>query len=229
MTIKRILCLDTETTGLNPDKDVTIEVACTLFDVDLGCPIESFASLIRSDRNEAEAINRIPVAALVCGPYAAGAWLRVSDLASRADAFLAHNAAFDFGFTPAKIRDLAPWVCSKFDLEWPKATRPGESLVSLALAHGLGVAHAHRASSDVDTLCRLLARVHETGIALGPFIARGLRPKGRFQALVSYDDRELAKSASFQWEASEKRWTRTLAVEDAAGLPFPVKRLDGAA
>lgn len=225
--LRRVALLDTETTGLDPETDVCIEVAVCLYDVQRATPLASYASLIHSTANAAEQVNRIPTSALAIAPQAGRVWEDVAALVRTADAFVAHRAEFDFGFTAPTVRDAKPWICSKFDLAWPKAQKPGESLVQLALAHGLGVVHAHRAMSDVDTLSRLLTRVAEMGYALEPLLQRGLRPKAEFQALVSFEEKDLAKAASFGWEASTKRWLRTMAIEDAATLPFRVVRTDG--
>jgi DNA polymerase-3 subunit epsilon len=221
--MKRILILDTETTGLDPTRDACIEVAAVLFDLEHASTIESYASLIRASANPAEAINAIPAALLDSAPPADDVWPRVEALARRADAIVAHRAEFDRGFVHASVRDSAPWVCSKFDLEWPKSTRVGDGLVSLALSHGLGVANAHRAMTDCDTLARLFMRVHEMGVDLPRMIARGMRPKVRVVALVSYDDRDKAKSAGFSWDPSRKEWARTIFQDEIASLPFRVR------
>jgi len=226
VTLARVLIIDCETTGLDPKVDRCIEVAATLFDVRSASPIASFASLVRADANASEAVNRIPVAVLVDAPEPARVWGSVAELAARADAIVAHRADFDRSFVPAEIGDARPWICSKFDLAWPRATRPGGSLVPLALEHGLGVAHAHRAMADVDTLSRLFARVAELGVDLAAFLARGLRPKAEFEALAARDQNELLKEHGFRWEKESERWLRTMAIEDAVALPFKVARAD---
>ena len=152
-------------------------------------------------------------------------WDAVRGMASAADAILAHSAQFDRGFVPADLRDSKPWICTKDDLEWPRATKPGQSLVTLALDHGIGVATAHRALADCDLIARLLSRVAELGTDLPLFLARGLRPRATYQAMVSYDDRELAKAAGFSWDGASRRWTRRMCTEDTAAMPFPMREV----
>lgn len=221
--MRRVLLLDTESTGLDP-KDACIEVACVVFDLAHASPIVSFASLIQHHSNAAEAVNRIPAALLAEAPPSALIWPRVAAMADGCDAILAHNAAFDRGFVPAALRDSKPWICTMSDLEWPQQTKPGQSLVALALAHGLGVGSAHRAAADCDLISRLLARIAEQGTDLPAFLARGLRPKATFQALVSFADKDKAKDAGFSWEPESKRWLRTLAIEDA-NFPFQIRKV----
>ncbi len=215
---KRILILDTETTGLDPKTHSVIEVAACLYSVADASPIDWASWLICHPTNEAEEINRIPVSLLAQGHQAKDAWDALEALAESADAIVAHRAEFDRGFVSSKLRDMKPWICSKFDIEWPKGNL-GDHLVHLALAHGVAVVSAHRAMADVDTLVRTFqaaALIQDTG----PMLVRASRPKVLVQALVSYDDREKAKAAGFSWEADRKRWTRRIAKEDVAALGF---------
>lgn len=223
--MQRCLIVDCETTGLDPEKDTAIEVGAILYDLRAATVLASFSSLIRASANPVENINRIPPAALLEAPEPATVWARVGALAEQADVILAHNADFDRSFCPPALPTLRPWVCSKSDLQWPKQTRPEPSLVALALEHDLGVAVAHRALADCDLLARLLTRSHELGADLQALLARGLRPKGEFVAQVSYDERDKAKAAGFRWEPATKRWVRRMAIEDAAALPFPTRKV----
>ncbi len=228
--MNRVLLLDVETTGTDPARDHAIEVGAVLFSVKHGCAVQSFSCLIGGvdATNEAEHVNRIPVGTLVDeGREATEAWDAVSEIVAGCDAVLAHSADFDRSFSPPWLRDNYPWICTMQDLDWPRQTKPGQSLVSLALAHDLGVATAHRALADCDLIARLLTRVREMGVDLDAFLARGMRPKAMFQALVSYDDRKLASDAGFRWNepGREKMWTRSVAIDDVAGLPFPTRRI----
>lgn len=220
--IRRILILDTETTGLDPAEHKAIEVGAILYSVEHGTSLLSYSCLLDAAENPAESVNRIPVAALGF-KHTQEAWATVESMARDADAVVAHRAEFDRQFVTHELRDSRPWICSKFDLEWPRG-RYGESLVQLALEHDLGVAYAHRALTDCDLLARLFTRVREMGTDVALMLSRGLRPKGNFIALVSYDDRELAKKAGFQWEPATKQWKRRMFIDDAAGLPFKTRQ-----
>lgn len=233
--MRTALILDTETTGLDRKADSCIEVAACLYDLTEAAPIESYASLIRHNRNPAYEINRITIRALEVAPLPVDVWGRVEALVKQADVVLAHRAEFDRAFVPADLRELRPWVCTKFHVEWPHG-KPGDSLIPLALAHGVGVSSAHRAAADVDTLARLLTRVHEMldgdvgydkdGKAHPPLVhllTQAMRPRTKVQAVVSYDDREKAKAAGFAWEPASKRWLAELPDDKIAALPFPTR------
>jgi DNA polymerase-3 subunit epsilon len=103
--------------------------------------------------------------------------------------------------------------------------RPGESLVSLALRHGLGVASAHRAMADCDLLVRLFTRAREMGADLQEMVALGLRERAKFAAAVPRERNGELKAAGFRWDPDRRVWWREMAVEDAAALPFPTRRI----
>lgn len=225
--INWILILDTETSSLD-DSAVCIEVAAALFSVPHASVVRSVSSLIRAEANPARDVNRIPDALLALAPPASAVWPVVQRFAEHADAIVAHKAEFDRRFVPAAATAGRPWICTMDDVQFPRGAS-GDSLVKLALAHDLGVATAHRAAADVDLLARLLTRVREMGHELGPLLERGLRPKAKFVvAERGYDPKrnELAKAAGFKFVPTTKDWIRSMAIEDAAKLPFETRRVD---
>lgn len=229
--IRRCLIVDTETTGLDPKKDRVLEVGAVLYSLENGV-LQQCSTLINGPaENPCENINRI--AARAFDEYGnlvdcdLASWRLVNEMFKAADVVAAHRAEFDYGFLKVSTTDAMfpegegkPWVCTKFDFQWPNQTREGESLVSLALEHGIGVASAHRALTDCLLLAALFDRVAASGGDLRAMFARAMRPKATFQALVSFDDKDKAKSAGFQWEGDRKRWVRRMAIEDAAALNF---------
>jgi DNA polymerase-3 subunit epsilon len=227
--MRNVLILDTETTGIDPAKDHVIEVGAILYSIEHATVLEAFSSLICAESNEAEAINRIPAAALrSSAQHKAYALKSLLLMADRSDAFVAHRAEFDRSFLSplAPFFGERPWICSKYDIQWPKQTRPGSSLVPLALEHDLGVAYAHRALTDCDLIARLFTRSRELGSDLDVMLTRAMRPKAEFVALVSYDDRQLAKDAGFQWNGDTRLWTKRCFIDDASALPFKVRPLN---
>lgn len=226
--INRCLILDTETSGLDESARV-IEVGAILYSVTNQCVLQELATLLPADSNDAEAINRIKVSALSelgglsLGPLALELLFAMS---KQADVYVAHNAEFDskrvFGNSDFLPMASHPWVCTMSDFRWPLTAKEAGSLINLALDHGIGVASAHRALTD----CRLIAALFDRMADLQSMFQVAMRPKALFRALVSYDDRELAKQAGFKWNGADKTWTRMLAIEDVAALTFPVKQID---
>lgn len=224
-----VLILDTETSHTDPAKGSAIEVGAILFNMTHMAPVVSYAAIIQNKDGqpaETERINRIPSDLIKVGVSPEAAWERVSPMVCASMFVLAHNAEFDRGFVPEPLRSMRPWICTMDDIVWPLAS-DSKSLVAIALAHGLGVASAHRALTDCDLIARLLVRCHELGHDVRAMLARGTRPKGKFRAMVSYDTNALAKAAGFRWEPEPKMWTRTMAIEDAEKITaFRVVRLD---
>lgn len=215
--IQRALILDTETTDLDPSKGSLIEIGAILYSVTHRTSLIQYSTLLPADSNPAERINRIPAAALEDVPPTASL---LKDLFRWADVTVCHNAEFDRKWFNGEYLDK-PWLCTQSDFRWPLATKDGGSLVHLALDHGIGVSSAHRALSD----CMLIAALFDRMDDLQSMFVYAMRPKGIFQALVSYDDREKAKVAGFKWDGDRKRWTRRMAIEDAAALPFRTLQL----
>jgi DNA polymerase-3 subunit epsilon len=219
--MRHVCLLDTETTGLNPETDKTIEGAVMLYDLANAQPVASFASLIQADSNGSAHINGIPPGMLPDAHQPDVVWRAVKWLINPATVIIAHNAEFDRKFCP----DLGKqWMCSENDIQWPGRARGG-SLVHLALSLGLGVASAHRAMADVDTLARIMTRLAEKGQALEPIIRHAMRPKALFYALVPYEKRHIAKEHGFRWDEAQhgKNWFRYMPVDDTQKLPFPVR------
>jgi DNA polymerase III subunit epsilon len=236
--VRRALLIDTETTGIDPSVDQVVEVGACLYDLEIGCAIESYASLVRAGGNPAERFNGIPAAALVGAKEPVAVWSRVSALADEVDVIVAHNASFDRSFVEAAVRGVEewvpsdsltakPWACTRSDFLWEGGGEGGgRKLVEIALAYGLGVASAHRALTDVDTMARLFTRLHERGVSLPELFERATRPKRRFVAVVSYEMRHLAKEAGFGWDGDRREWWRMMPPEDAEALPFRVVQRD---
>ncbi len=226
-----LLIVDTETTGLEPERDRVIEVAAILYSVEAQSTLYQMSALLPALENPAVRVNRIPPAALqhLSLPLEQQSLALLQQLAAAADYVVAHNADFDQQwFGHGKLPVLSgedgqplPWLCTMTDFAWPLATRPGESLISLALAHGVGVSSAHRALTD----CQLIAALFDRMPDLPALVAQACCPKDWYQALVSYGDRHLAKEAGFRWYPDQRAWRRKLAAAEAEALPFAVQRV----
>ena len=223
--IEQLLILDTETTGLNPQRDQVIEVGAILFSVPQRSVLSQVSFLLPSPVNPAEPLNGIaPAATSAPQPWRQSLAL-LQELATSAQLAVAHNAAFDRAwFGAGQLPDLPlPWLCSMEDINWPadRQLRPRPSVRDLALAYGVPVWAAHRALTD----CIYLAQVFERCDALEELIAEGLEPRHLFRAKVSYEERHLAREAGFRWnEPLQGAWSRRLSARQlqAMALPFEV-------
>lgn len=221
--IRRALIVDTETTGLDPKTGVIIEIGAILYDVANLTRLVCLSTLIKTDKsNDAIAINRISRAALQQCPISRNAYgAAFAELADLSDVIVAHGADFDRSFLGTGWGGK-PWACTRMDFKWPTQTREGQSLVTLALDHGIGVSSAHRALTDCSLIADLFDRMPLFGEDLQEMFVRAMRPKAMMRALVPFELKDLAKDAGFEWDkpGREKVWSRTIAIEDAAALPF---------
>ena len=215
-----------EPTSLSPTDGKLIEVAVVNFDLEVGDMVDAWSFLVSGATEEEinktrhiHGISPVLVNQYGYGIEAVESGLRTATKDSKA--FLAHNAEFDRQWLPF-LPDL--WCCTMDDIVWPKES-PSKSLVAISLTHGLGVMSAHRAMDDCMTIARLLRRVGEKHY-LPDLIKHGMRPKATFKALVSYEDRELAKKAGFRWEPDKKLWYRKMAIEDVGALGFKTVRME---
>ena len=226
-TVRTLLIIDTETTGLDPQLDHCLEVGVILFDVPSRQVLAQHSFLLPVEANAAEAINRIPAAATNLPQPWRPALSYLQSLLDAADVLVAHNAAFDrqwFGRGHLPATDK-PWLCSMEEMRWPaeRLLRSRPSVRDLALAYEIPVWAAHRALTD----CIYLAEVFRRCEDLEQLLERGLEPRQLMRAQVSYDDRHLARDAGFRWNEPVKgAWARRLSEREARDLDFPVVPVD---
>ena len=224
---RTLLIVDTETTGLDPQRDQCLEVGVILFDVPGRQVLAQQSFLLPVETNAAEAINHIPASATQLPQPWRPAVDYLQALLDAADVLVAHNAAFDrqwFGLGHLPPTDK-PWLCSMEDMCWPadRQLRSRPSVRDLALAYEIPVWAAHRALTD----CIYLAEVFRRCEDLEQLIERGLEPRQLMRAQVSYDNRHLARDAGFRWNEPVKgAWARRLSEREARNLDFPVVPVD---
>jgi DNA polymerase-3 subunit epsilon len=226
-TLRHLLIVDVETTGIDFEENAPIEYGAILFDVEHRAVTHQFSALLPSVvPNGAEAVNGIPGALL--------AWAEVQRLCepsidylqqlyNSADAVLAHNVEFDHPWLEPVISSLPlPWLCTLRDFRWNlPGLRATPSVIDLALAHGVPVWAAHRALTDCTYLAQVLAARED----IPALLQDAQTPQSLYKAVVSFADRDLAKAAGFQWQAHKpKAWTRYLRDDEIQSLPFTVER-----
>ncbi len=220
---ERLLIVDTETTGLDPEQDHCLEVGAILFHVSSRVVLAQQSFLVPVEVNKAEAINQIPAdVTRLFQPWEMGLEY-LKELIVASDVLVAHNAAFDkqwFGKPPLP-EVLKPWLCTMEDISWPSermiSSRP--SVRDLALAYEVPVWAAHRALTDCIYLSEVLRRCTN----LDELLLEGMEPRRLMKAEVSYEERHLAKRAGFRWNDPIKgAWTRRLSDRQSERLDFPV-------
>jgi DNA polymerase III subunit epsilon len=163
--IETVLILDTETTGLDPEKGAKlIEVGLILYSVTHHAIIQQFSTLFPCDENKAEDINhisaamsRVPKATSFIGPM-------IIELAAKSDAIIAHNAQFDKKFmaTLPYCKDMCNklWICTKNDFNWPVQLFR-KRLSDICKAMDVSYVDAHRALADCDLIAKCFNKVDD--------------------------------------------------------------------
>lgn len=218
--------LDTETTGLDHEKNDVVEIGIVNFDTDENEIITSESILVCpktfDDFEKTVPIHGIKKSLIdKHGIYFEEAVRKVKSYITPKTVMVAHNAEFDRGWFKKEneIFNL-PWVCTKEDVKWPEHVS-NNHLISIAIAHGVAVISAHRALEDCLTIARLLKRVGENH-DLNKMITLAMRPKGIFVANVSFAEKDLAKESGFKWIAEKKVWQKRMFLDDVDSLKFPV-------
>lgn len=228
LSIKKLLILDTETTALRPEDGDCIEVGAVLFAVSSRAALTQVSFLLPCQENGAEVVNGIPAAVTRLEQPWRESLRCFMAMVAHADAILAHNAAFDrqwFGKGALPALDK-PWICSMDDIRWPqdKNLRAAPSVRDLAIAYGVPVWAAHRALTD----CTYLVQVFERCVDLEGLLQAACEPRRLYRALLSYDNRYLAKEAGFRWnEPVPGAWSKRLSEREVAELSFPVGPVEG--
>ena len=225
--IEKILILDTETTGLDENKNEVIEIGCILFHVSSKSVLTQLSFLFPVSNNDAEHINGIsPEVANVDQPWEEGLnfFLKLVD---STDLIVAHNVEFDRKwFGKGKLPKLSKkWICSLEDINWSfqKSLKKRPSVTDLALSFSIPVWNLHRALSD----CFYISEVFKKCENLESVLLKATEPRFLYKALVSYDQRFLAKNAGFTWNSHvEAAWSKKLTIEEAKQLDFKVEILN---
>lgn len=225
------VCLDTETTGVDPMTDTVIEIALVPFAffvvdegpfpgevVAVGQPLVALQDPGAPLSAEIQAITGLTDAD-VTGQVID--WAEVRGLLSEADVVIAWNAGFDRKLVDRAIEVAGlpflekVWGCAMADLSWPDA--PGHSaskpLATVCAWYGGFWFDAHRALIDTVATLRLLAH---TGRA-GELLAVADQPAYEVHAVGSpFATKDLLKARKYTWDGTVKTWWKAVAGKEEA-------------
>jgi|SRR5271157_1016305 len=216
-----ILGLDFETTGLNIPTIGVTEVGMVLWNTELKAPIKLYGTLVDPGPDvvwepSAIAVNNLtPELCTQYGMQDEKACRQVMSWYSSADVCCAHNGnVFDrpilnkwatkYGIDPQKDK---VWIDTKADLETPP--RNSTRLTYMAADHAFLNPFPHRAMFDVMTMLKILDKYD-----LDEVLVVSKSPTVRLKAIVSFEQKDLAKNRGFHpiyveskfshWEMSTK-------------------------
>jgi len=240
-----VLVIDTETTGIDPSKNKTIEMAAALVDLKTKTILKSYSCLMPSETNEAEKFNGIS-AEMLSSPAIKTVDLKpFLDMAKESGCFVAHNAQFDRSFLTRAFKDhhpeallassefkigQVPWFCSYQNINHSDVFNTkisSRKLTHIAVDIGLVPTKAHRALADVLTLVDILLKIPDVNDIVEKFVSSVPPIKPLYKAHFDFHDKEIPKSHGFRWEPLDKSWRKEMSDDEVAALPFKVELVDG--
>ncbi len=201
----RLLALDVETTGLDPAKDRVIEIGWVLWDVERKAALRMGGGLVEGvtvSPEISELTGILPEDVREFGEPIEGLFSEITRDAHGVEYAVAHNARFDRAFLEAEAKRVGrqrlfeslTWLDTMTDLPLPKHVKPRD-LGGLCAAHGFAPLIQHRALTDALSCCRLLSQY-----PIDRVLYRAQSPEVIVRAVVSYDQKDLAKALRFQWQ-----------------------------
>ena len=220
---RRVIVLDTETTGLDSKSESIIELAMlsVLVDAATGAPVgpvsvyESFEDPGKPIPPQITEITGIDDA-MVQGQRIDDA--AVHDLVAQADLVVAHNAGFDRPFVEARFPVFAgkAWGCSFQGIDWKKEGSGSAKLEFLASERGWFY-DAHRAQVDCHALLQVLASPLANGqTGLTRLLAGAGQTRYKLRATgAPFEAKDKLKARGYRWDGEGRVWWCSLA-SDAA-------------
>ena len=216
---KRVLILDTETTGLDWRVESIIELAMLSVDVDLrtGQPV-GVVEVYEDFEDPGKPIpSEIVKLTGITNQDVKGQKLneaKINAMVERADLIVAHNAGFDRPFVENRLEvfEHKAWACSFAGINW-KVQGLGSAKLEFLCSELGWFYDAHRAQVD----CHALLRVLSSNLKTQPDV---LPTSGLLQLLKSaeqdrtvvkafgspFETKDKLKARGYRWDAEAKVW-----------------------
>ncbi len=220
--VRRGVALDIETTGLDRQRDVIIEIALRPFDFDrltgeVVAVLDPYCALEDPGRPldpEVAALTGLTDADLAGQRID---WAAAAALLDEAHVVIAHNAAFDRPFVDARLgHPRKVWACSLTQIDWKAKGFIASKLELLTAFHGFFVG-AHRAQADTDALLHLLTRrpAGTTSPYLKELLDTAREPSFMVEAVGSpFETKDLLKGRGYAWDGGQRLWFREVRPAD---------------
>jgi DNA polymerase-3 subunit epsilon len=216
--------VDTETTGINPDKDAIIELGMVLFEFDPETGI-AYNVLDSFDQLEAPGFPIPPEATAVHGitdEMVAGKRIdeaSVKQFLEGVSLVIAHNSKFDRAFMEKRlpIFKKLPWGCSFAQVDWGEEGVGSAKLEYIAYQFGFFY-DAHRADVDCFALLEVLQqKLPKSGDLVLKSILNSLGQKSyTIYAIGSpFDTKDTLKARAYRWDGDKKCWHITVTGDES--------------
>jgi len=222
--LSRGVVVDTETTGVNPDKDAIIELGMVLFEFDPETG-RAYRVLGRFDQLEDPGFPVPPESTAVHGisdEMLTGKKINDEEVAAFLDGVslvIAHNSKFDRVFLEKRlpIFEMRPWGCSFAQVDWRGEGIGSAKLDYISYKYGFFY-EAHRAEGDCFALLEILQQpLPKSGELVLKSILNSLGQKS-YQVFATgspFETKDALKARSYRWDGDKKCWHTTVVGDDA--------------
>ncbi|MFA6922438.1 MAG: 3'-5' exonuclease [Gallionella sp.] len=223
-TLSRGVVVDTETTGINPDKEAIIELGMVLFEFDPETG-SAYSVLASFDQLEDPGFPIPPDSTAVHGitdEMVAGKQIddiEVARFLEGVSLVIAHNSKFDRVFLEKRLPvfESLPWGCSLAQVDWSTEGIGSAKLDYIAYQYGFFY-EAHRAEEDCYALLEILQQpLPKSGDLVLKSILNGLAQKSYqlFATGSPFETKDILKARGYRWDGDKKCWHTTVAGDDA--------------
>ena len=233
---KRVLVLDTETTGLDWRSESIIELAMLAVDIDIqtGHPVgdvEVYEDFEDPGRPIPPEITNLTG---ITNKDVMGQKLnedKIKDMVARADLIVAHNAGFDRPFVENRLEvfEHKAWACSFAGIDW-KAQGLGSAKLEFLCSELGWFYDAHRAQVDCHALLRVLSADLKTSSESKPLtgLQQLFKSAENARTIVKafgspFETKDKLKARGYRWDAEARVWST--AVRSAEDLDAEAKWL----
>lgn len=208
-----IAVVDAETTGLDPVRDVPIELAVVIVRIDGEGQLTDIAAPLTMLEQPSQPIPlAVELLTGIGDTVVAGKRFDESLVRSwltGVDVIVSHNAVFDRAFLVRRFPWLTlPWACTIRDIDWRVFGLEGRALGHLLNSAGHFLAHGHRAGGDSWALACLLARTADDGRTIAAHLVEAARTPSRrlYAQEAPFSTREALKAAGYRWHPRRRVW-----------------------
>ncbi len=213
------LILDVETTGINPDEDLIIEIGVLEFVLREGRTepelLNMYGALQDPQRPLSDEIKKLTGLDddLLKGQVIA--WDYIRSLLERASVVVAHNASFDRSFIERRpeLQGLSlHWACTMKHIDWRGKGFKTRALNYLAADHGFVNAFAHRALFDCATTFRLMTPYFQE------LLQRSYLREMRILAVQApFEAKDKLKQQDYRWDPEKRLWYKDVLEDGLLG------------
>jgi DNA polymerase-3 subunit epsilon len=209
----RLLGLDFETTGLDPNTSEITEVGYAIVDTDnMKKPLvlrSTLCTCVGPMPKDISDLTGITDELLgECGVDLKSSLVSMQSNIRKYKVahMVAHNAPFDRAFLETNLKKHSipftemSWIDTKKDIPWHKPMR-STSLITVAAEHGFLNPFPHAALFDVFTMLKILGEYD-----IKEVLAYRDEPLIFIRALVDYNTKDKAKAKGFSWQECEGRF-----------------------